>query len=592
MALRAPVALALMLLLPACAREEAPPLIPPPAASAPMVTDHEEDDDFGDFDDVEIPEVEGDPTVRAIVQLGHTDNHVMDHVRHLTEEIGPRLTGSHRLMEAERWCRDELAGWGLEARLERWGEIAVGFDRGPWSGGMVKPERVDYEFITPSWTPGILEATPAPAVVYPQSLAEAKKRRAQLKGAWVVRPDTLDLPKKVRTAIDQFLEGAEIAGTIRADRDRSGTLVHTTGRSKREWDDIPNHVSIVLRGDQHADLVQRLADEEAVELAFSIDNRFFRGPVPQHNVVAELRGREWPEQMVIVGGHLDSWDGATGANDNGTGVATTMEAARLLMAAGAQPRRSIRFVLWTGEEQGLLGSRGYVETHAEEMEQISAVYVHDGGTNYLSGIGVTPEMRPQMETIFAPVMQLSPEEMPFALRDAESLERGGSDHTPYIRKGVPGFFWDQAGVSDYDRVHHTQNDTLEGVVEDYQRHSAMVVALAAYQTANLPERLDRTNSAPLPRRRMGVQFQGGMTVSGVTKGGVADKAGVREGDVFVEVDGIAILGWMELRKATQSGPPKKTAILERAGKRITVTLDWTGSRGEDERAARRKARGQ
>jgi hypothetical protein len=567
------------------------PLIPPPAADAPAAALDDEADALADAEAgaPAIPIVEGDAVVQAIVRLGHTDNHVMDHARHLTEQVGPRLTGSHRLMEAERWCRDELARFGLDARLERWGEVPVGFDRGPWSGGMVAPERIDYEFVTPAWTPGRFEAEPAPAVLYPatEAAAKAQARKQALLGAWLVQPPSL--PRATGEAIDEALEPAGIAGIVRAAHDE-GKLVHTSGRSDIAWGDLPDHVSIVLRADQHADLLARVRAGTRVELAFSIDNRFFRGPVPQHNVVADLRGSERPDEYVIVGGHLDSWDGATGANDNATGVATTMEAARLLVQAGARPKRTIRFVLWTGEEQGLLGSKSYVETHADELAKVSAVLVHDMGTNYLSGIGVTAEMRPQMEQAFAPVLALSPNEMPFVLRPADGLEPGGSDHTPFIRAGVPGFFWDQAGRSDYDYVHHTQHDTLEHVVEPYQRHSAMVVALAAYGLANLPELVDRRNSAPLPRRRLGVEFGEGLEVAEVEKDGVAARAGWKVGDRVISIDGVAVDGRRPLMQAVREGAATKTVVIERGKRQITTTLDWSRAPGEQEREARKEAR--
>lgn len=571
-------------------RTEAPAPPVPPAATAMPFSPGAGSDEIDDLDELELPAVEGDATVQAIVELGHTDNRVMQHLRHLTEEIGPRLTGSHGLMEAERWCEDAFASWGLSASLERWGEVPVGFDRGPWSGGMVAPQTIAYDFTTLAWTPGTFEAVPGPAVPYPRSRAEAKSRRKELAGAWVVRPRDLASDRAELEKIDALLAEAGVAGIVRGDRDESGALVHTWGRSQLEWGELPEHLSIVLRGDQHADLLARLERDEPVRLAFSVDNRFFRGPVPQHNVVAELPGTDLADQLVIVGGHLDSWDGATGANDNGTGVATTMEAARLLAAAGARPRRTIRFVLWTGEEQGLLGSKGYAERHAEEMERTSAVFVHDMGTNYLSGIGITPEMRPQLEPALAPLAQLAPDSMPFVLREAEGLEPGGSDHTPFIRAGVPGFFWDQAGDSDYARVHHTQHDTIDNVIEEYQRHSAMVVALAAYRVANLPDLVERRNSAPIPRRRLGVAFGSGLAIDGIRPGSVAAEAGWKRGDVVVSIDGAEVGERDELRSTLQSGGPTKTVVIQRGGKPVTTTLDWSGAQGEDEREARRRAR--
>lgn len=581
----------LSLVLASCRTEGTGPLIPPPTADALLADAEATDAEDDQTPAIAVPTVEGDAVVQAIVRLGHTDGHVMDHARHLTEQIGPRLTGSHRLMEAERWCRDELERFGLEARLERWGEVPVGFDRGPWSGGMVEPDRIDYDFVTPAWTPGSFAADPGPAVLYPATVAEAKAKaraKAGLAGAWLVQPP--GVPRAAREAIEAVLAPAGIAGIVRPAEAGPDLLVHTSGKPDVAWGKLPDHVTIVLRHDQHADLLARVRAGEQVMLGFSIDNRFFRGPVPQHNVVADLRGSERPDELVIVGGHLDSWDGATGANDNATGVATTMEAARLLVAAGARPRRTIRFVLWTGEEQGLLGSQGYVKLHADELSRVSAVLVHDMGTNYLSGIGVTPEMRPQMQRVFAPVQQLAPQTMPFELREASGLEPGGSDHTPFIRAGVPGFFWDQAGESSYDYVHHTQHDTLERVIVEYQRHSAMVVALAAYGIANLPELVDRTNSAPIPRRRIGAMFDDTLEVSELEEDGVAAKAGWKVGDRIVSIDGQAPEGARGVLRAIRDGGPTQQVVVQRAGKPRTTTLDWSSTPGEQQRQERQRAR--
>ena len=145
-----------------------------------------------------------------------------------------------------------------------------------------------------------------------------------------------------------------------------------------------------------------------------------------------------------------------------------MEAARILMAANVKPKRTIRFRLWSGEEQGLLGSKAYVLKHAKEVnETVSAVFVHDGGTNYCSGIICTPAITQSMRA------------------------RGGSDHVSFIQAGVPGFFWKQAGRATYRTTHHTQFDTYDSVVPEYQEHSSLVIALGALGTANLDHLLSR-----------------------------------------------------------------------------------------------------
>jgi carboxypeptidase Q len=533
--------------------------------------------------------VSDDPTISRIVELGRTDSQVADHLQHLTQVIGPRLTGSHALMLAERWARDRFAAFGLVAKIERWGEFPVGFDRGPWSGGMVAPQAVPYVFTTRAWSPGVLGPVRGKAIAYPASAKEVGADPKRFAGAWVVHPTDEKTDEKARKPIDDALAAAGIVGHIERARDPKGELVHTGGNHKIAWPELPRDVHVILRGDQHDDLAKRIAAGENVELEFSIDNRFFRGPVPQHNVVADLVGSELPDELVIVGGHLDSWDGAEGAVDNATGCATTLEAARLLVAAGAKPRRTIRFMLWTGEEQGLLGSEAYVAQHPELAEHTSAVLVHDGGTNFLSGLRVTPEMAADMKQVFAPVMLLDPE-LPFALWYADALRKGGSDHGPFIDKGIPGFFWEQDGRADYDHSHHTQYDTIAFAIPEYQQHSAMVVAIAALGLANLDHKLDRTDSAALPRRQLGADFEG-MKITKVEKDGRAAKAGVKVGDEIVAIEGAAASRREMFRRFMADGD-KKTITVQRKRKRIDLVLDFANDPADAERDARRGRRTQ
>lgn len=574
----------------ACAKPDATAIPPAPPAGLDGHHAGVADDEYGAADDLaddEVPDVGGDAVVQRVVELGIRDPQVGPMLKELTETFGPRLTGSHNLMGAEVWCRDKFRSFGLDAKLEPWGELAVGFDRGPWSGKMVSPEAMKLEFVTPAWTPGVFGPVRGPAIAYPKTAKAAKALGDEAKGAWVLKPRRPGVTDKLEDKIDAALRDVGIAGFVTRARNDEG-LVHTSGRSQITWDDMPTHPRVVLQAAQWDGIFKRVGEGDKVELEFSIDNRFFRGPVPVHNVVATLPGTDKADEFVIVGGHIDSWDGAQGANDNGTGVATTLEAARLLTKAGAKPRRTIVFMLWSGEEQGLLGSKGYVEAHPEQMDEISAVLVHDGGTNYLSGLGVTRQMRPQMEKAFAPVVKLDPDGHPFALEDADSLRPGGSDHTPFIRQGVPGFFWNQDGRSDYDYVHHTQHDTLANVIDEYQRHSAMVVALGAYGLANLDDKLDRTNSAPVPRRRLGASMDG-PKIRGL-QDGVGKKGGLKPGDVIVTVDGEAVEGRWGAVRALQKGGPKKKVTVERGGKKVDITLDWSDDPGEAERAARRAAR--
>jgi hypothetical protein len=429
-------------------------------------------------------------------------------------------------------------------------------------------------------------------VLAPQSRKELRALGDRLKGAWVVHPRRerdQRLDERTRKRLDAAFAEAGVLGHIRSARDEKGELVHTGGNYRISWDDLPTEVDIQLRADQHEDLIERIEAGQEAELEFSIDNRFFRGPVEQHNVIADIVGTTWPDEYVIVGGHIDSWDGAEGAVDNGTGVATTMEAARLLMAAGAEPKRTIRFMLWSGEEQGLFGSRGYVERHRDTMAKTSAVLVHDAGTNYVSGIGVTPEMMEDMEKVFAPAMKLD-REKPFSIVPIDSIRGGGSDHRPFIRAGVPGFFWQQSGESKYRCLHHTQLDTLEAIDDDYQRHSALVIAIGALGIANLDHLLDRTNSAPIERRSLGVELDD-LTIERVEKDGKAKEAGLRAGDVLVEIAGKTVESRRDLYRAISSQDEPRVEVKVRRGRRtVAVVLDYSNDPAEKQRAERRAER--
>jgi len=288
-------------------------------------------------------------------------------------------------------------------------------------------------------------------------------------------------------------------------------------------------------------------------------------------VIADIPGTELPDEYVIIGGHIDSWDGATGTTDNGTGCATTIEAARILMKSGVKPKRTIRFMLWSGEEQGLLGSAAHVKAHPELMPKISAVLVHDGGTNYLSGIGVTKAQKEDVEKALAACVGLN-EDMPFAIREVSGLRGGGSDHASFLSAGVPGFFWGQAGKAVYTHTHHTQHDTYDTAVPEYQAHSSLVAALAGVGIANLDNLLSRENmTAPTGggfgfptgnRRLLGVQLDE-LTVVDVIEGGVADKAGLKAGDVLIKVDGKPIASREEMVSAIQTGESTRKVVVKR-----------------------------
>ncbi|PRP96933.1 M28 family peptidase [Enhygromyxa salina] len=561
--------------------------------------------------DAEIPPASGpisnDPVIQAIVEIANDDSQVAALLEAVAVEIGPRLTGSPQLLEAELWAVDQFEAWGLTATHEQWGTYPVAFDRGKASGAVIRPERAPLEFGTFAWTPGTrgqdgLEAggpVRGQALRYPIDAAQLRVRKPYLRDAWIMIPHDFERPRgKLGQQIERAFEHAKIAGLVYAAGDREDRRIETHGDHRLDPAKLPTRVEIQLRGDQHHALLEQLDAGTYVELEFGVANRLLPGPVPVYNVIAELAGAGSPDQRVIVGGHLDSWDGASGAVDNAAGVATTMEAARLIAAAcartGQRPRRTISFQLWSGEEQGLLGSKAWVAAHADQLAGVSAALVHDNGTNYISALPVTPELHAVMQAVFEPVTKLAPQDMPFGLELVEGLPFEPSDSTSFLREGVPAFFWAQTGRSDYDRYHHTQLDHADAVIDVYQRHSALVVAIAAWQLAQLPEPLDRHNLVSPPARKLGAMFDG-VVVTGVAEGSLAAGAGLAVGDRIVEVAGEPVATVAELTAAVQRGESRKTLVVERPGPgqataRVELVFDWTKDPDETERMARRAER--
>ncbi len=300
------------------------------------------------------------PDVQAIIDAGRNDCQVQNHLDVLCNRIGPRLTSSEGLQTACEWALEKFQSLGLQnCRLEQWGEFPVGFQRGPSIGQMLEPKEMDIEFGTNSWTPGTKGRTVGIVVAGPTNQEEFDSIKDKLSGSWVLMPSIpfrRGMPPEeleaIRTLRDAVMDCKPL-GIIRSTRDE---LIVTSGRYQVDWDNLPTIPEINIVKSQYDEIAQLVSDGKEVKLAFDIRNYFRKGPIPLYNVIAEIPGSETPDEYVVVGGHIDSWDGATGATDNGTGCATTIEAARILMASGVKPKRTIRFMLWSGEEQGLLGS--------------------------------------------------------------------------------------------------------------------------------------------------------------------------------------------------------------------------------------------
>jgi Zn-dependent M28 family amino/carboxypeptidase len=234
-------------------------------------------------------------------------------------------------------------------------------------------------------------------------------------------------------------------------------------------------------------LLWRLLKKGAVEIELLLTNSFSESPVEVHNVVAEIREVHKPDEIVILCAHLDSWDLASGSTDDGTGVASVLEAARAINVLKLQPRRTIRIVLFTGEEQGEVGSREYVKQHQAEWNKISAVLADDTGTSRILTLRLHQNYaaRKTIDATLAPLADLD-------LVQPWMERYYGSDYASFNDVGVPGFslIGNQRDY-DYDQTHHTQADTFDKIKEDGVVHHAQVLAGWAYNTARLPELLPR-----------------------------------------------------------------------------------------------------
>lgn len=295
------------------------------------------------------------------------------------------------------------------------------------------------------------------------------------------------------------------AGFVSSSKDERVWTTSANGWRERELSDYARDVEVNVRQSDHDFITARLTQGVDVELEFDLRHNLVAGPIPVYNLFAEIRGSELPDEVVIISGHQDSWDGpgSQGVVDNGTGTAVMLEAMRILATTGARPKRTIKIALWTGEEQGLLGAREYVASLTDkEKASISATFVDDGGTNYQGGIPAADHMVDYLAAATSWTngrfySDVDGEPMLVNIRPTgDSIDtHSGSDHAAFNREGIPGFFWDEVGRAQYRFGWHTQNDKLDLAIEEYLVQSAVNMAVTAYNLANAPTLLPREPAA-------------------------------------------------------------------------------------------------
>jgi Zn-dependent M28 family amino/carboxypeptidase len=248
---------------------------------------------------------------------------------------------------------------------------------------------------------------------------------------------------------------------------------------------------VVISHEDYTTLARLIEAGVKPRLEGRVENWIGKSPVRQWNTVAEIKGSTQPGQVVILGAHLDSWDLGTGVTDNGTGSMVVLEAARVIAQSGLKPKRSIRFILFSGEEQGLLGSKAYAEAHQKEADSIQAVLVLDNGTGAITGQALQGrnDLKQLWQQLLAPVASLDAD----SLREAS---KSGTDHLSFLPYGVPAFNFDQLPRG-YNHTHHSQSDTYDKAVEGDLKQASAVMAITAWELANLPELLPRGPKTPV-----------------------------------------------------------------------------------------------
>ncbi len=293
---------------------------------------------------------------------------------------------------------------------------------------------------------------------------------------------------------------AGILGIIQAASVPITTLYDRKNLKSMTFETLPTVPDIKLDEQQYAIIEDMVNRREYVELEFDIRNHFKLGPVKYHNIIGVIRGSEFPDEYVMAGGHLDAFDVATGGVDCGVGVTPTMEAARIIAAAGGKPKRTILFCLWAGEEFGLWGSTYFVKSNPDKLSKISNYFNRDGSPLVPYEITVPPAMYDDFKAIEPAINSINPE-FPFEVKERSGAAprfptgAGGSDHAPFAKKGVPVYGFrlkDSKGYNfSYNEIWHTDRDLYNKSIPEYQEHASVVTAVMLYHLANLDHLLNR-----------------------------------------------------------------------------------------------------
>jgi carboxypeptidase Q len=488
-----------------------------------------------------------DPVMQKIVEIGRTDNHTMEHLDILCNRFGGRLIGSDAYENAALWAASKFEEWGMEVVMDEVGELPVGFNRGPWFGRLIGENGMALHFATPSYTSGTRGVERGHVLIEPRTEAEFNRMKGTLKGAWVLiggenqgwpidfsmEADSLrDSIKLVNAETDKVnsqirrenrdnrgtnkaqrellplddepalfyreMVEAGILGIIQSSKTPIRVLYDRKNLPDMTFETLPSVPDIKLDEHQYKLIYQMAEERRYFLLEFDIRNHFKMGPVKYHNVIGIIPGTEFPDEYVIVSGHLDAFDVATGGVDDGSGATPSMEAARLILEAGGRPKRTILVILWAGEEFGLYGSTSWVNRYEDDLENISNMVNRDGGPTVPTGLTVSAAQMEDFKEIAEIINGINPD-FPLELKERKPTPRPerpwGTDSGPFAVKGVPtiGFdCGDPKGYNfEYGEIWHTERDLYNKSIPEYQEQAATATAVLVYGLANLDHKLSR-----------------------------------------------------------------------------------------------------
>ena len=432
---------------------------------------------------------------------------LMKNLEYLTTQIGPRLTGSVQMQQAGEWTLKRFQDYGVAAHLET-AEIDQAWTRGAETAEIVSPIHRSIGIRALGWSKATKgEVSGKVIAIDLQKPSDLDAYKGKLKGAIVMAPkpvDVLNADPNPENAYDAVIPpprgvskdgamswreraqlmrqiGEEQPALIMLDSGKTDNLFNMTGSYPSYK---PSAAPTAFLAHEDYDLIWRLLPAGPVTVKASLQNSFSEKPAPASITVAEIKGSELPDQRVIIGGHLDSWDLGQGALDNGTGAMAVLEAARTLKALGWKPRRTITFVLFTGEEQGGLGADTYVKNHAAELANTDGVLILDTGTGRVFSIALENlwETAPLMAEIYRPLQEV------FDLQPLSTRYFGASDHVEFLDKGVPAYFCLQLPAH-YREAHHSQTDTFDKVIPDQINEGAALLAAWAWNVSEMPQAL-------------------------------------------------------------------------------------------------------